>query len=77
MKPHFSVIVPAYNEAENIGPLFEALEATFARHSLNGEVILVDDGSTDETWAYAVAAAARMGDRARIARRHRIATPGG
>lgn len=71
MKPAFSVIVPAYNEAENINALFEALEATFARHSLNGEVILVDDGSTDETWAYSVAAAARMGDRARVVRHRR------
>jgi glycosyltransferase involved in cell wall biosynthesis len=71
VKPAFSVIVPAYNEAENINALFEALEATFARHSLNGEVILVDDGSTDETWAYSVAAAARMGDRARVVRHRR------
>ncbi|HEX6573702.1 MAG TPA: glycosyltransferase family 2 protein [Gemmatimonadaceae bacterium] len=70
MKPDFSVIVPAYNEAENIGPLFEALEATFARHSLNGEVVLVDDGSSDETFALAKAAAERMGDRA-IVTRHR------
>ncbi|MEO8194619.1 MAG: glycosyltransferase family 2 protein [Gemmatimonadales bacterium] len=70
-RPAFAVIVPAYNEAENIGPLFEALEATFARHSLNGEVILVDDGSTDETFAKAVAAASRMGDRARVARHRR------
>jgi glycosyltransferase involved in cell wall biosynthesis len=71
VKPHFSVIVPAYNEAENIVPLFEALEATFARHSLNGEVILVDDGSTDDTYALAVAAAERMGDRAKVARHRR------
>lgn len=66
-KPAFAVIVPAYNEAENIGPLFDALAATFEKHSLDGEVILVDDGSTDETWNLAVAAAARMGDRAHVA----------
>ena len=71
MKPAFSVIVPAYNEAENVGALFEALDATFQRHSLNGEVVFVDDGSTDETWAFAVAAAARMGDRAKVARHRR------
>lgn len=71
VKPAFSVIVPAYNEAENIAPLFEALEATFGRHGLNGEVILVDDGSTDETWGSAVAQAARMGDRAKVARHRR------
>jgi len=70
VRPDFSVIVPAFNEAENIGPLFEALDATFARHSLNGEVIFVDDGSTDETWALAAAAAERMGERA-IVTRHR------
>lgn len=70
-RTRFAVIVPAYNEAENIGPLFEALEATFAKHSLDGEVILVDDGSTDETWSYAVAAAQRMGPRARVARHRR------
>lgn len=71
MKPTFSVFVPAYNEAENIGPLFDALESTFARHSLNGEVILVDDGSTDDTFALARAAAERMGERARVARHRR------
>ena len=69
--PRFSVLVPAYNEAENIGPLFEALEATFARHSLDGEVVLVDDGSTDETFNLAVAAAERMGPRFSVARHRR------
>jgi len=67
----FAVIVPAFNEAENIVPLFEALEATFARHSLDGEVVLVDDGSTDETWNLAQVAATRMGPRARVARHRR------
>jgi glycosyltransferase involved in cell wall biosynthesis len=67
----FAVLVPAYNEAENIGALFEALEATFARHSLDGEVILVDDGSTDETYAYAVAGAERLGSRFKVARHRR------
>ena len=71
MKPDFSVFVPAYNEAENIGPLFDALESTLAKHSLNGEVILVDDGSTDDTFTLARAAAERMGGRARVARHRR------
>jgi glycosyltransferase involved in cell wall biosynthesis len=71
VKPDFAVIVPAFNEAENMEALFDALESTFSIHSLNGEIILVDDGSTDETWALAAAAARRMGDRARIARHRR------
>jgi glycosyltransferase involved in cell wall biosynthesis len=70
-RPRFAVLVPAYNEAENIGPLFEALEATFARHSLDGEVVLVDDGSTDDTYALAVAAAERHGERFKVARHRR------
>ena len=70
-RPRFAVIVPAFNEAENIGPLFEALEATIARHSLDGEVVLVDDGSTDETYAYSVAAAERLGSRFKVARHRR------
>ena len=70
-KPAFAVIVPAFNEAENIAPLFEALAETFRKHSLDGEVILVDDGSTDDTFANAVAAASQMPGRARIARHRR------
>jgi len=71
VKPAFSVLVPAYNEADNVAALFEALEATFARHSLDGEVVFVDDGSTDDTFRLATAAAAKMGDRAIVARHRR------
>ncbi|HET9581638.1 MAG TPA: glycosyltransferase family 2 protein [Gemmatimonadota bacterium] len=45
----FSLVVPAYNEAENMAPLFEALAETWRRNGLAGEVILVDDGSADGT----------------------------
>lgn len=45
----FAVIVPAYDEAENIPELVSALRDTFERFGLNGEVVLVDDGSTDGT----------------------------
>lgn len=70
-RPKFAVIVPAYNEAANVAPLFDALEATLARHALDGEVILVDDGSTDDTWPLAVAAAERHGPRFKVARHRR------
>jgi len=45
-----SVVVPAYNEAENIPPLMEEFSKMFARTRMRGEVILVDDGSTDGTF---------------------------
>jgi len=45
-----SVVVPAYNEVENVLPLMEEFSKTFARTRMNAEVILVDDGSTDGTF---------------------------
>lgn len=49
MKPDISIVIPAFNESERLGaPLREVL--TFlAKHHLNGEVIVVDDGSSDDT----------------------------
>lgn len=58
----FAVIVPAYNERENVAPLFRALAEAFERHGLRGEVVFVDDGSDDGTYdAAALAAAAFPG----------------
>jgi len=44
---NFSVIIPALNESENIPELFEELDVAFRKHRLDGEVIFVDDGSSD------------------------------
>ncbi len=45
-----SVVVPAYNEVENINPLMEEFSQMFSESRIRGEVILVDDGSTDGTY---------------------------
>jgi len=45
-----SIVVPAYNEVENIAPLMEHFSNMFSQSKMNGEVILVDDGSTDKTF---------------------------
>jgi len=45
-----SVVVPAYNEVDNIAPLMEEFSKMFSRTRMYGEVILVDDGSTDGTF---------------------------
>jgi len=45
----FTVIVPAYNEAPVIADLVRELRASFESHGLDGEVIVVDDGSDDGT----------------------------
>ncbi len=47
LRRSFSVIIPALNESQNIPELFRELEAAFRKYELDGEVIFVDDGSTD------------------------------
>lgn len=67
----FAVIVPAYNEAANMPDLFAELARTFDQFSLEGEVILVDDGSDDGT-AVAAREAAAVAGMARVSiLRHR------
>jgi dolichol-phosphate mannosyltransferase len=43
------VVVPTYNERENLGPLLEALRAQFAAMRYDGHVLVVDDNSPDGT----------------------------
>ncbi len=51
----FALVVPAFNEAPNIPHLIPELRAAFEEFGLEGEVLLVDDGSTDGTAALAEA----------------------
>ncbi len=44
-----SVVIPVYNEEDNIGPLMERLILVLASLTDDWEVIFVDDGSTDKT----------------------------
>lgn len=50
-----SIIIPLYNEQECIRPLLLSLRDAFADSDRLREIILVDDGSLDETYATAVA----------------------
>ena len=45
------MVIPTYNEAAGIRKLIAALDATFRAHSLDGEIIVVDDNSPDGTGA--------------------------
>lgn len=64
----FAVVVPAYDEVENMEALFEALAETWNRHGLRGEVVLVDDGSSDGTPEMAARAARDFPGEVRIVR---------
>ncbi len=63
----FTVIVPAFNEADVVPALVDELRQAFQEHGMDGEVILVDDGSTDRTAEIAEQAAAGW-DRLRVLR---------
>lgn len=55
------MILPTYNEADNVVPMVGALLGVFDRHSIDGRVLVVDDGSPDGTADLAEAIA--VGDR--------------
>jgi len=47
--PYLSVVIPVYDEAENVAPLMEALERHVCHGPFDHEIVFVDDGSTDGT----------------------------
>lgn len=53
--PDLSVVVPLYNEAENVEPLVQAVAGSLEATRLAWELVLVDDGSRDATCARATA----------------------
>ena len=50
MSVDISIVIPLYNEAPNIPELHEELTTALESASRSYELILVDDGSTDETY---------------------------
>lgn len=52
-----SIVVPVYNEAPNAEALVRELQQTADRLERTTEIVLVDDGSTDDTYARLIAAA--------------------
>jgi glycosyltransferase involved in cell wall biosynthesis len=53
MIPDLSVIVPLYNEEENVGPLYRAIIDALDPLGMAYEILFVDDGSRDATFAKA------------------------
>ncbi|RMD71306.1 MAG: glycosyltransferase [Gammaproteobacteria bacterium] len=65
-KTPLSVVIPLYNEEENVAPLLEQVHAGLARYPGPWELILVNDGSTDDTQRRLVEGAKRYGPHVRI-----------
>lgn len=72
-----SIIVPCYNEAENVIELAERAQAMFAAHGVAGEVVFVDDCSTDHTGALIDELAARHSFVRGVHHRQNKGMPGG
>lgn len=46
---HISIVIPTYNEKENLPELINKILNVFEKNQLNGNVIIVDDNSPDGT----------------------------
>ncbi len=57
MRRDFVVVVPAFDEAPVIAETVRALRGAFEAYRLHGDVLLIDDGSTDGTADIALEAA--------------------
>lgn len=44
-----SVVLPAYNEEAAVGAQVEAIRGVLSTHGMINEIIVVDDGSEDQT----------------------------
>jgi glycosyltransferase involved in cell wall biosynthesis len=55
-----SIVIPAFNEESGVQPVVVELREILQRHGIRGEIIVVDDGSTDATARAAAAAGARV-----------------
>jgi undecaprenyl-phosphate 4-deoxy-4-formamido-L-arabinose transferase len=49
-EPYISVVIPVYNEEENLEELGERLVRTLTAMNRGFEIIFVDDGSMDRSW---------------------------
>ena len=59
MIPDLSIVVPVLNESPNIEKLYAELTDTLVRGGRSYEIIVVDDGSTDDTFVKVAALQAR------------------
>ena len=48
--PYLSLLIPCFNEEESVDELMTEVFQVLDKNNLDGEVVLVDDGSSDGTW---------------------------
>ena len=63
-----SVVVPMYNEEELAHDLIDAVQAALADYPFPWELVVVDDGSRDQTWSRLRERARQVGPHIRVVR---------
>ena len=48
---HISVVIPLFNEADSLPELMQWIDRVMQENKFSYEVIMVDDGSDDESWS--------------------------
>ena len=59
MAPELSIVIPVHNESPNIKPLYDELTQTLGQYGRSYELVIVDDGSTDDSFEQLAALQAR------------------
>ncbi|MGD0158814.1 MAG: glycosyltransferase family 2 protein [Candidatus Bathyarchaeia archaeon] len=54
-RPSVSIVIPAYNEGKTIGDIISRITAVMEKLKVRHEILVVDDGSTDNTKKVALA----------------------
>jgi phenylacetate-CoA ligase len=67
-----SVVVPCLNEEANVRPLADRFLAAASEAKLTGEIVYVDDGSTDGTWEAIQALRGEYGEETIAGVRHEV-----
>jgi glycosyltransferase involved in cell wall biosynthesis len=49
-KPHVSVVIPLYRSAATVATLVQGISTVLEERGVAYEIVLVDDGSPDDTW---------------------------
>ncbi|MDP3856574.1 MAG: glycosyltransferase family 2 protein [Stagnimonas sp.] len=66
--PRLSVVIPMYKEQDNVAPMLKGVHDGLAAYPGEWELIVVDDGSIDETGPRLMKAAAEYGPHVRVIR---------
>ena len=60
MKTLVSIVIPAFNEGAGVKPVLQEMRAILEQNNIEAEIIVVDDGSSDDTARSAKEAGARV-----------------